>query len=111
MDEELRAPTAGDLIKALGADNFFGKAHNVLFGLRLDEVELDAAEYHLSRAVETGIAPLYGYRDLAKAYLVAGEQGAAIRVGLKDLELNCPGTSRFIQWMFRADQPMASWVW
>jgi hypothetical protein len=61
--------------------------------------------------VETGIAPLYGYRDLAKAYLVAGEQGAAIRVGLKDLELNCPGTSRFIQWMFRADQPMASWVW
>jgi hypothetical protein len=111
VDEELLAPTAGDLVKALGADNFVGKAHNTLFGLRLDGGELAVAEYHLARAVETGIAPLYGYRDLAKAYLLAEEQGAAIRVGLKDLELNCPGAGRFIQWMFRSDQPSESWVW
>jgi hypothetical protein len=111
VDEELLAPTAGDLITALGADNFVGKAHNMLFGLQLDGGELAVAEYHLARAVETGIAPLYGYRDLAKAYLLAGEQSAAIRVGMKDLELNCPGAGRFIQWMFRADQPIESWVW
>jgi hypothetical protein len=111
VDEELLAPTAGDLITALGADNFVGKAHNTLFGLRLDEGELAVAEYHLARAVETGITPLYGYRDLAKAYLLAGEQTAANRVGVKDLELNCPGAGRFIQWMFRADKPIESWLW
>jgi hypothetical protein len=54
---------------------------------------------------------LYGYRDLAEAYLLAGENREAIRVGMKDLELNCPGAGRFIRWMFRTEQPIESWVW
>jgi hypothetical protein len=110
-DQELLAPTAGDLMEAIGADNFVGKAHHLLYGLQLDQGELAIAEHHLDRAAETGIAVLNGYRDLAEAYLLAGENREAIRVGMKDLELNCPDAGRFIRWMFRTEQPIESWVW
>jgi hypothetical protein len=110
VELDLLVPTVGDLIKALNAENFVGKAHHTLFGLGLDEGELAVAEYHLECAVETGIAPLYGYRDLAEAYLRAGENNTAVRLGMKDLELKCPGAGEFIRWMFRAEQPIEGLV-
>ena len=36
------------------------------------------------------MAVLHGYRHLGEAYLMAGEHGAAIRLGVQDLEVNHP---------------------
>lgn len=111
VDEELIAPTAGDLMTALGAQNFVGKAHHVLFGLQLDQGQLNVAERHLAAAAETGIAVLHGYRDLGEAYLLAGEHCAAIRLGMRDLELNHPEVSRLLAWLFTDEPPRQSWLW
>jgi hypothetical protein len=111
VEQDLIVPTAGDLITALGAENFVGKAHHVLFGLRLDQGELAIAERHLDRAAGTGIAVLHGYRDLAERYLLAGENREAIRLGRKHMDMNQPELAHFIDWLVGAEQPGESWVW
>ena len=63
IEDSMIVPTVGDLVAALGADNFVGKAHHVLFGLQLKRADLVVAEFHLDQAAATGIAVLYGYRD------------------------------------------------
>jgi hypothetical protein len=73
VEQDLIVPTVGNLIRALGAENFAGKAHHVLFGLRLDQGELAIAESHLDFAAARGVAALQGYRDLGEAYLLAGQ--------------------------------------
>ena len=80
----------GDLLLAMGADNFVGKAHNLLFGLHLDRGELLAAELDLDAAVATGIAPLYGYQDLAEAYVTANQPQVLTRLLRKDLTAGEP---------------------
>jgi hypothetical protein len=111
VEQDLIVPTAGDLMAALGADNFVGKAHHALFGLRLDQGELVVAEYHLNAAANTGIAVLRGYQDLAERYLVAGENRQAIRLAMKDIEWNRPELARLIRWLSAMEKPVASWVW
>lgn len=111
IEQDLDVPKAGDLIGAIGAANFPGKAHHVLFGLRLDRGELAMAEQHLERAAATGIAVLHGYQDLAEGYLLAGENCAAIRCGKKDFALNHPEVARFVQWLADAKPAAAGWVW
>jgi tetratricopeptide (TPR) repeat protein len=111
VEQDLIVPTAGDLITALGAENFVGKAHHVLFGLRLDQSELAIAERHLDRAAATGITVLHGYRDLAEGYLLVGENREAIRLGRKDMDVNQPELARFVKWLMGAEQPGESWVW
>ena len=83
-------PTVGDLLAALGADNFAGKAHLMLFGIYLDRAELVAAETHLDDAVATGIKPLYGYQEIAEMLLVFDQPLDARRVLEKDLRINHP---------------------
>jgi hypothetical protein len=90
MEEQMVVPRVGDLLIALEADNFVGKAHHVLFGLEMDRGLLTEAETHLDMAVATGIAPLYGYEDLAEAYLTQGNEPAALRAGAKDMQANYP---------------------
>jgi tetratricopeptide (TPR) repeat protein len=60
-EEAIVAPTVRDLLVALGADNFTGKAHHMLFALHLDAGDLADAEFHLDRAADTGLAVLYRY--------------------------------------------------
>jgi len=111
VDEQFISPTVGDLLTALGANNFVGKAHHTLFGLRLDEGELAIAEYYLDRAAETGIAILHGYRDLAERYLIAEENRDALRVCLKDFKLNYPDAHRIAKWLLKSDGRDEGWVW
>ena len=108
MDERLMAatmeteavvpvPTVGDLLAAIGADNFVGKAHMMLFGIYLDRGELLAAEGQLDAAVAKGLAPLYGYQDLAEMFLVFDHPADAGRVAAKDLRINHPWVERACQ--------------
>jgi tetratricopeptide (TPR) repeat protein len=89
--EEAAVPQVRHLLAALGADNFLGKAHHTLFGLSLSRNELASAEFHLDRAVATGMSALDGYLELAESYLDQGYTAAAIRVAGKDLDSNYPG--------------------
>jgi hypothetical protein len=89
-EEAVVMPRVGDLLVAIGADNFAGKAHHLLFGLCLDRGELIAAEVHLDAAVATGVAPLYGYQDLGNTYLALDRHADALRAAEKDLGINHP---------------------
>lgn len=90
LEESVVVPRASDLLAALGAGNYVGKAHHVLFGLHLGRRQLVTAEYHLDRAAETGLAVLYGYQDLATAWTEEGYHAAAVRAAAKDLQVNHP---------------------
>jgi hypothetical protein len=90
MEEELVAPRVGDLLVALEANNFAGKAHHLLYGLEMDRGQLRQAEEHLDQAVATGIAPLFGYGDLAEGYLALEQPADALRATQKDMAANYP---------------------
>jgi hypothetical protein len=90
MEETVLAPCVGDLLVALEANNFVGKAHHLLFGLDLDRGDLRQAEEHLDLAVATGIAPLYGYADLAETYTAQEQPADAVRAAGKDIAVNHP---------------------
>jgi tetratricopeptide (TPR) repeat protein len=113
MEETFIVPCVGDLLLAMGADNFVGKAHNLLFGLHLDRGELLAAELDLDAAVATGIAPLYGYQDLAEAYVTANQPQVLTRLMQKDLDATTPwlrpACERLIRWTREATAD--SWLW
>jgi hypothetical protein len=113
IDESVSVPRSGDLLVALGADNFVGKAHHVSFGLQLGRGELADAEFHLDQAAATGIAALYGYRDLAAVYLDEGRSTDVLRVMTKDLDCNQPWVrplcTRLTEMARSAGQ--APWVW
>jgi tetratricopeptide (TPR) repeat protein len=94
VNESIFVPRVGDLLVALGADNFLGKAHHLLFGLYLRGGELAVAEQHLDQAAATGIATLYGYRDLAEMCLEQGEYAALPRLAAKELRANHPEIAR-----------------
>ena len=111
VEDIMIVPTAGDIIAALGADNFVGKAHHVLFGLQLKRGELGNAETHLDQAAATGIAVLYGYRDLAMEYLDDGRNADAVRVAEKDLQINNPWVLAFCERLTALVSGTAKTVW
>ncbi len=84
----LMTPTVEDLLVALGADNFDGKAHNVLSYLHLDRGELNEAERHMDSAAGTGLTIVYGYSDLGERYEANGQYADAARAYLKALTQN-----------------------
>jgi tetratricopeptide (TPR) repeat protein len=88
--EAVVIPRVGDLLVALGADNFVGKAHHLLFGICLDRGELATAERHLDEAAATGIATLHGYQDLGETYLALHRPADALRAARKDVRNNHP---------------------
>jgi hypothetical protein len=90
VEQEMVVPRVGDVLVALGADNFVGQAHHLLFGVELDLGATMAAEEHLDRAVATGIAPLLGYEELAEAYLEQDQPADALRATRKDIAANYP---------------------
>ena len=94
IEESVFVPRTVDLLAAIGADNFVGKAHHTLFGTLLKRGELDAAEYHLGQAAQSGIEVLFGYRDLAEAYLVDERNSDALRAIGMDLQVQFPWTAQ-----------------
>lgn len=76
-------PTVEDLLGALGADLWPGKAHNALSYLYLERGELEVAEGHMDRAVAEGMIAVYGYRDLGREYEAQGRHADAARAYFK----------------------------
>lgn len=113
IEEAVFVPRAADLLAALGADNFSGKAHHTLFGVQLKYGELDAAEYHLGQAAQSGIAVLYGYRDLAEAYVVQERTTDAMRALGKDLEVQFPWAAPMCRRWFGVAEELriVNWLW
>jgi tetratricopeptide (TPR) repeat protein len=74
-----------DLLVAIGADNLEGKAHNMLGYLSMERGWLEQAEQHMDAASETGLSIVYGYRDLADRYELAGQHLDAFRANLKEV--------------------------
>jgi len=111
LEETFIVPCVGDLLLEMGADNFACKAHMRLFGLHLDRGELLAAELDLDAAV--GIAPLYGYQDLAEAYVTANQPQVLTRLLRKDLTATEPrlvaAYDRLTQWTREATAD--PWLW
>ena len=76
-------PTVGDLLIALEAEKFVGKAHLALGNLFLERDALELAELHLDAAVQEGINVVLGYRLLGEAYGARGQDTDATRAFLK----------------------------
>jgi hypothetical protein len=113
IEETVIVPRVGDLLVALQADNFVGKAHHLLFALHLDRRELIEAELNLDMAAATGLQTLYGYQDLAEAYLDADRQADGMRVLNKDLHTNHPWVGRACDRLADLTYGVARgmWVW
>jgi tetratricopeptide (TPR) repeat protein len=112
IEEEFVVPRVGDLLVALEANNFVGKAHHLLFGIEMDRGQLRQAEEHLDQAVATGIAPLFGYGDLTVGYLALEQRADALRVTQKDMAANYPLLWEAGQEMKAAlKQVWEGWVW
>lgn len=106
IEETVVVPRVSDLLAALRADNFVGKAHHLLFGLYLNGGNLSLAEFHLDQAAATGIAVLYGYRDLAATYLDEGRGSDVLRLARKDLDVNQPWIRPLCQRLAEATREM-----
>jgi hypothetical protein len=76
-------PTVGDLLLAMGAENFAAKAHNLLVPILLEDGSLEAAETHLDAAVRGGRYVGFGYVDLIGEYEASGRYLDAARVCAK----------------------------
>jgi tetratricopeptide (TPR) repeat protein len=74
-----------DVLRAIGADNFEGKAHNMLGELSLQRDWLVKAESHMDAAAQSGLSIVYGYEDLADRYEAEGQHLDAFRVCLKQV--------------------------
>ena len=113
IEEQIVVPCVDDLLTALGADNFAGKAHHLLFGLHLDRAELVEAEQNLDMAAATGLATLDGYRDLAETYLAMRREADGLRAIKKDLRLNHPWIRRVCERLVELTNDGANemWVW
>ncbi len=79
----LEPPTVSDLLAAVGADDFEGKAHNLLAPLYLGRGLLQQAEEHMDAAVALDMNVLDGYGKLADRYEARGQYGDAFRANLK----------------------------
>ncbi len=73
------APSVGELLVALHADNFVGKAHGLLAHRCLDEGLPEAAESHVDLAHRHGIPVPSGYRLIGRMYESQGRDGDAFR--------------------------------
>jgi tetratricopeptide (TPR) repeat protein len=79
-------PTVGDLLLAMGAENFAAKAHNLLAPMLLENGLLEAAETHLDAAVRGGMYVGFGYVDLIGEYEDRGHYLDAARVCAKAVD-------------------------
>jgi len=78
-------PYVGDLLMAMGADQFEAQSHHMLAGLCLDHFQAARAEEHLDRAEALGAVIVYGYRDLGQLYEDEGRHLDAARAYAKSM--------------------------
>lgn len=80
------APMVGDLLKAMKADSFEAKAHEILGQLHLERGALDIAEQHMDQAVAELDVVETAYRELGDQYADMGRRRAALRAYVKALK-------------------------
>jgi hypothetical protein len=104
-------PCVGELLAAIGGEQFVGHSHRLLYRLHLRRQEFTDAEQQLDQAVQVGVAAFDDHRTLVAAMIEAGDQTAAVRVLGKDMRLHYPwiydGCQRLRNWMQGAEP----WVW
>jgi tetratricopeptide (TPR) repeat protein len=83
-------PTVRDLLRALGAEDFEGKAHHQLSYLLLERGSGQEAEQHLDAAAEMGQRIVYGYQDLGAFYEGEHQHLDAFRAYAKALSHGSP---------------------
>jgi tetratricopeptide (TPR) repeat protein len=79
------APTVGDLLLAVSANQFEAKAHNMLSYLYLERGSLETAEGHMDSAAAGGLK-VVGYSDLGERYAEAGQHTDATRAYVKAMK-------------------------
>lgn len=79
------APTVGDLLLAVSANNFEAKAHNMLSYLYMEKGSLETAEGHMDSAAAGGLN-IIGYSELGEKYAVAGLHADAARAYVKAMK-------------------------
>jgi tetratricopeptide (TPR) repeat protein len=83
LTDPVAPPAVRDLLDALWADNFEGKAHGLLVYLCLDHGRTEEAEYHVEEAAARGVPVPYGYRLVGEQYEEYGRSTDALRAYLK----------------------------
>lgn len=101
--ERASAPSVGDLITAIGEQDFVGQAHRLLHRLHLRRQEWSEAERQLDQATETSAALPDDHRNLAAALLEAGDRSGAVRVLGKDLQVHYP-------WILQGCRQLGKWI-
>ena len=95
LEMPMMTPTVADLLRALRAENYVGRAHKVLGYMYLDRDSLEQAEDHMDSAAESGIDKEIGYRDLARKYRFLGRDFDARRAILKALKQGAVPSDEF----------------
>ena len=93
-------PTVRDLLIALHAEEFEGKAHHVLSYLLMEDGAAHEAEQHLDQAAALGQCIVFGYQDVGALYQRQHEHLDAVRAYAKALSHGSPlarPTSRILQ--------------
>jgi tetratricopeptide (TPR) repeat protein len=86
MTELLAPPTVENLLRALDAENFVGKAHGLLAQLYLDRKSPQEAEHHVEQAGAHGILVPYGFRLVGELYEAQGRSTDAYRAYRKAMQ-------------------------
>jgi len=81
-------PTVQDLLLAIGAANFDGKACKTLATLFLEHGSLEIAEQYMDDAANRGMVVVPCYRDLAEEYQARGQFARATRAYWKSITNN-----------------------
>jgi tetratricopeptide (TPR) repeat protein len=79
----LVTPTVGDLLAAIGADRYPGRAHNVLGMMYTERGLFDEAEEHLDAAAAERMNGPTAYRELGAALEAEARYDDAMRIYLK----------------------------
>lgn len=109
--DRIAAPSVGELLTAIGGDDFVGQAHRLLYRLHMRRQEWSDAERQLDRAAEAGAAQADDHRNLAAALIEAGERSSATGVLAKDVKLNYPGIYQGCQEVWQWMEGREPWLW
>ena len=100
-------PTVRDLLIALQAEEFAGKAHHVLSYLLLEDGAAREAEEHLDQAAALGQSIVFGYQDLGALYEERHEHLDAMRAYAKALKHGSPIARPLVKMMENLRQAVA----
>lgn len=97
--EPALVPTVRDVLVALGAERYVGRAHYTLGSLMAERGQPELAEGHLDAARHEGVRVLLGYEEVARLYEGTGRHFEAARAQAKQLGTGSGGTGTVLRMM------------